>query len=391
MRPLRVGRVRDQAAMPRCSSPQRTPSMIDKSLLQATIHARPLVVRFGSMGDMVILLTLIRALHERFGQPVDVVSSHRWTRPLLESQPGVGTLYLIRSRKMPYALSTGQWRLVAELRRRGAGPTWMCKSDEKSRQLVARAGIPLPLIVDQRQCPILPGEHFVDRWARFAQMTPSALQGIADANPEDAHRRSQHVPPLVVAPAWRTELQAWLMQRRLADRPLVLIQAGNKRTMRFGPRRRARNTKYWPETCWAQLIVALTEIEPDAAILLLGVRRESRLNEDILKLARTTRAHNIAGDLPIPRLLALQERAVGMISVDTGPAHSAGALGCPLVVLFGTAEPARYRPRSPTGAVEVLCGTVDGRPSMLGIHPEEVLAAWHTVRRLDAGRCREHQ
>jgi hypothetical protein len=37
--------------------------------------ARPLVVRFGAMGDMVIALALIEALHRRYGTPVDVVSS----------------------------------------------------------------------------------------------------------------------------------------------------------------------------------------------------------------------------------------------------------------------------------------------------------------------------
>ena len=31
---------------------------------------RPLVVRFGAMGDMVIVLGLIEALHRRFGVPV---------------------------------------------------------------------------------------------------------------------------------------------------------------------------------------------------------------------------------------------------------------------------------------------------------------------------------
>jgi len=51
---------------------------------------RPLIVRFGSMGDVVISLALIHALHKRFGAPVDVISSGSWTKPLLESQPGVG-------------------------------------------------------------------------------------------------------------------------------------------------------------------------------------------------------------------------------------------------------------------------------------------------------------
>ena len=47
---------------------------------------------------------------------------------------------------------------------------------------------------------------------------------------------------------------------------------------------------------------------------------------------------NAADDLPIPRLVALLARAAGLITVDSGPAHAAAAVGCPLVVLFGKAS-----------------------------------------------------
>jgi ADP-heptose:LPS heptosyltransferase len=83
------------------------------------------------------------------------------------------------------------------------------------------------------------------------------------------------------------------------------------------------------------------------------------------------------------RLLALQTRAAGMISVDTGPAHSGAALGCPMVVLFGEARVERYAPRSPTGRVACLQAhpTAAGR-RMTAITVEEVHAAW---RRIIAG------
>ncbi|MEW5297215.1 MAG: hypothetical protein WDW36_000439 [Sanguina aurantia] len=55
--------------------------------------------------------------------------------------------------------------------------------------------------------------------------------------------------------------------------------------------------------------------------------------------------------LPLGRLKALLEIAHSMISVDTGPAHLAAAMGCPLVVLFGEralpSMPAARRARAP--------------------------------------------
>jgi ADP-heptose:LPS heptosyltransferase len=183
------------------------------------------------------------------------------------------------------------------------------------------------------------------------------------------------VPPLHVQERWRNDLVA------LLGRQLVLIQAGNRRTTRWMRRRnRPSNTKYWPEERWASVVDAIARAELDAEILLTGVPREARLNDAILYMSSTNRAHNAAHDLPLHRLLALQQRAIGMVSVDTGPAHSAAALGCPLVVLFGTADPDMYAPRSLNDSVICLQGCKHGRASMLGISVDHVVDAWDALR-----------
>jgi heptosyltransferase-2/heptosyltransferase-3 len=76
------------------------------------------------------------------------------------------------------------------------------------------------------------------------------------------------------------------------------------------------------------------------------------------------------------RLLALQERAAGMISVDTGPAHSGAALDCPLVVLFGEADPVRYAPRSRSRRVEIVVRHAGAAPGVASIGVDVVRAAW---------------
>jgi ADP-heptose:LPS heptosyltransferase len=85
--------------------------------------------------------------------------------------------------------------------------------------------------------------------------------------------------------------------------------------------------------------------------------------------------------LPIPRLLALLARAAGLITVDSGPAHAAAAVGCPQVVLFGKALPSLYRPWGSAGAdVKVLRGRIGGEPDMLGIETQSVIAAWSALK-----------
>ncbi len=118
---------------------------------------------------------------------------------------------------------------------------------------------------------------------------------------------------------------------------LVLFQAGNKKTTRKGKRDRTSNIKYWPEQQWASLIDRIVASEPDTQILLCGAPSEVDLCEDIAALCQPA-------DLPLTRLMALASIADACISVDTGPAHIAAALGCPLVVLFGQSDPRQFRP-----------------------------------------------
>jgi ADP-heptose:LPS heptosyltransferase len=343
---------------------------------------RPLVMRCGAFGDMVLLTPLIRALHARFGQPVDIVSSGPWTLPLLEGQPGVGEIFLLESRKTPYWFSPSQRACVKGLRARGPGPTWFCDPGVVGRDLLRRGGIPDDLVCEDSAFPWIAGEHFVDRWIRFATVSPPGLERFAAANAPvkpPAAAEVSRAAVLEIRPAMRAGLEPWLAQRGLAGKALILIQAGNKRTMRRGSRQRVTNTKYWPEENWASVIRALREARPDHAVLLLGVPAEFDLNREIAQLAGVGDVHNVADDLPIHILLPLLERASSMVSVDTGPAHAAAALGCPTVALFGASDPRLYRPGGVTTPAAVVTGTVDGKASMLGITPESVINAWERL------------
>src|SRR6185437_2088582 len=171
---------------------------------------------------------------------------------------------------------------------------------------------------------------------------------------------------LQVSERQRADLEQWLLARGLSAVPLVLVQIGNKRTMRRGLRRLAVNSKYWPNERWAEVLRHVRRQYPDHAILMLGTGPEYALNREVAQLTNIERLDNVADDLPIPRLVALLACADGLTTVDSGPAHAAAAVGCPLVVLFGQASPTLYRPWGTAGAdVKLLRGAVAGEPSML--------------------------
>jgi heptosyltransferase-2/heptosyltransferase-3 len=329
---------------------------------------------------MVLITALIRDLAARFGSDVDVLTSGPWSEPLLRGQPGVGEIFSVRSRKTPYLLSADQQRAVRFLRARGAGPTWYCDGNGAARGMLTRAGIGAEFIVDARAHPLLPGEHATQHWRRLARVLPAAglPAGGLDppAGPEGAGGCS-----LELSAAQGADLHAWLRARGLAGAPLIAIQTGNKRTMRRGLKRLAVNSKHWPNERWAAVLRHLRAHNSSHTIVMLGTGPEQALNQEIIALAGIDRIHNLADDLPVPRLVALLAQAEGLITVDSGPAHAAAAVGCPLVVLFGKASISLYRPWGTAGAdVKVLAGQVAGEADILGIEVRDVVAAWDALK-----------
>jgi heptosyltransferase-2/heptosyltransferase-3 len=333
---------------------------------------------------MVLVTSLIRDLSLRFGSKVDVLASGPWSEPLLTGQPGVGDIFCVRSRKTPYWFSLDQQRVVRRLRRRGASPTWFCDGNDAARPMLVRAGFRDDLVVDVKDHPLLPGEHATQQWRRLARILPAAIS--IGGGPSGGNAKAEDLVDgaggchLDVSDAQRADLEVWLRARGLSSRRLIAVQVGNKRTMRRGLRRLAVNSKYWPNERWAVVLRHLRAHNPAHAVVLLGTGPEYLLNREIMASAGVEGLFNAADDLPVPRLVALLEHARGLITVDSGPAHAAAAVGCPQVVLFGKASTSLYRPWGSAGAeVKVLTGQVDGEPDMLGIDARDVMAAWDAL------------
>lgn len=331
----------------------------------------PLVMRCGAFGDMVLLTVLLEQLYARFKAPVDVIASGPWSEPLLSGHRAVGRMFILRSRRTPYWLSLSQQRLVAWLKRRGAGPTWFCDRGE-GRELLARGGVADDYVVDSTEYPFLEGENFADRYLRLGALTPAAFEGLLPPAPAGAARAAH----LEVSEDARRELDGWLAGRGLAGHPYLVIHPGSRHVARRRLRSRSGAAKYWPEERWAEVVRAVRARSPEQAIVFSGMGAERSFIADVLSLAQVADTVNAADDLPVTRLLPLLERARSLIAVDTGPAHAAAALGCPTVALFGHIDPWLYRPGGATTPAVTVTGTVEGRPNILGIEPSQVIRAW---------------
>ena len=343
------------------------------SLKTYSAPAHPLVVRFAAFGDVVMLTALIAALSQRFGTPIDLLSSGPWTTALLANDPAVGEIQLVTSRKTPYWLCPSQWRAVRWLATKRNVPVYLCDPEPQALALLLRAGIPRENIL--RAWDTWPGNgtHWVDWWNDVARQTPIAF---ADSTP--LLHSAAAAPRLFVTDAERANCDAWLHDLGIATSPLVLLQPGNKRTLKRGKSVLADN-KYWSPENWAQLVSAITQDMPNARVLFCGADAERAPLDDIFAACRNPAVINLAGALPINRLLPLMQRAHSMVSIDTGPAHATAALGCSLVVLFGAMGSTRWRPRSPGSSVIALESDRGEASRVMDITPTQVIAAWRSL------------
>lgn len=338
---------------------------------------RPLVIRFGAMGDIVLLTGLLRMLHRRYGAPCDLLSSGGWTRPLLAGNPDIADILLLRSRRRPYWTDPAQWALVRALRKRPPGPVYVCDAhaQDKLRALLARAGIDGSRCVFYDDSRFPEPEHWFDRWRRYADFTPPAFAGTPPVSDDAAPSH----PLLFVGDAARRDLAQWRDANGLHG-PLVLLQPGNKRTLKRGRLGGVGDHKWWPVERWAGLARGVLDGRPDAHVLLCGAPPEQPLLLQIAERAGDLRVRACGEELPMARLLALCEAAHSLVSIDTGPAHAAVALGCPAVVMYGASAPNHWLPRGPAGtAVTALGGAPEGLDRVEAIALERVLAGWRAL------------
>lgn len=142
--------------------------------------------------------------------------------------------------------------------------------------------------------------------------------------------------------------------------------------------------KQWPLARWAEVARALCD--QGMAVVLLGGPSEVEQAREVEEAAGARRGlRNLAGQTDLRTLAAVLARCDLAVSGDTGPMHIAGAVGTPVVALFGPTHPARTGPYGSKNLViwkELPCSpcyrhpTCQGRVDCLqAITPAEVIAA----------------
>jgi heptosyltransferase-2/heptosyltransferase-3 len=347
--------------------------------MNSRVPLHPVVIRFGRLGDTILLQPLLHKLRRRYGGECALVSLGEYSRVLYEGHEDVGEVRHFDKQHGSLWFNPRRLRTAFSMRAMRGAPFYICEPDvrtrTKVRPMLSLAGIPAEHCVFIEDTPLCPDEHWVDWLMRFADETPAAFDGVPGAA-----TGLPNAPRLLPTKAERNGARVWLAERGLEGRPLLLLQPANKRTMRWnGVRQAEDDEKSWPVERWAGLARAMLQEMPHASVLLCGSAVEAGYLASIGAAADHPQVIVPTEGLPLGYMRALMHTAHSMVSVDTGPAHLAAAVGCPLVVLFGSRWPSLWTPRSALGSAVTVLG---GLPQVTRVDQIELAQAAQAWRQL---------
>ncbi len=299
---------------------------------------RILVVRVGALGDTLMATPTARALRSvHAGARIDFLASAA-AAPLLRRNPDIDRVHVLKGRNIPFWLSVEKRRLARRLGQTGYSFAVLLESAPRYRVLLERAG--LTEIRGFRETPFDPDLHSAANNIRAAGLDwtqfPLEPEVVVDTRDRETARRL------------------------LADLepPVVGLHAG------YGPARKKKNQterlKGWSALQFIRLGGML--VEAGASVVLTGSAEDRAEAERIAAALPDRRVRVLAGRTTLDELAGVLAEIRLLVSVDSGPAHLAAAVGTPLVVLWGPAKLQQVRPLSRTAPVTVVRRSVPCAP-----------------------------
>ncbi len=332
------------------------------------------------LGDGVLMTPALFALRQGFPQARIVLLAKPPVAELLQGHPSIDETILYRNPGMHAGIG-GKWRLAKSLRARQFDLAVLFQNAFEAALLTAVAGVPR--------------RYGYPTDARWLLLTDRVVQ---TANVRRRHQveyylellRPMGFPILPQAPALYTTAQE---DRDATARLESLGASRGQPIIGLNPGSTYGTAKRWLPQRYAEVVERLAR-EHNAHVLIFGGRGEEPLGDDIARML--TVPHTVlSGRTTVRELMALLKQCRLLLTNDAGPMHIAGALGVPVVAVFGPTNPQTTGPfgtdyelvRQPVECSPCLLREcpIDHR-CMLKIQSQEVYEA--AVRQLSArGEC----
>lgn len=332
-----------------------------------------LIVRLGSLGDVVHAIPFAAALRDAFLHArIDWVTDPRYVE-LLGMVPVLDRRIGFDPRTMWKGGRRGRGRqTLGELRRTRYDVVFDLQGLLKSAVLARAAGGQRTIGFPRRLLREPLARAFYSEAVDPGAVAHVIHQNLALLAAVGVHERRLRFPMEIPASETVTSVV-----QRFAPGGFVLINPGA-----------AWPNKRWPAACFGAVAASLREAHGLRSLVLWGPG-ERELAHEVTDAAAG--AAEVSPPTTIQELAGIARAARLMISGDTGPMHVAAAVGTPLVTLFGPTRPER---NGPWGLYDIALSRVDrcscvyerrcrrDVPCIAEIGVDEVLDA--VARRLDA-------
>ena len=319
---------------------------------------RVLILRAGAIGDTLMATPLVRALRRTFPAAYLVFLCSRQAHDVLRYNPHLDEVTSLGYRHLSPWLSFEKLRALRHLRKLNLDWALVLESHRDFTDLARRA-----------------------RPARLIGYGDLGVGERSDRAAFDPHRHSSEnhlmaAQSLGVQPAG-ADMELYYPGALDETLRLRLARLGIQEGERLvgvhpgwgGRKHPPEDTRLrsWPAHRFADVVRWLFS-RARARVLLTGAREDRTLTDLIARLSGVS-CLNLAGELSLLELAAVVRRLDLYLTVDSGPAHMAAALGTPLVALWGPGIFEQTAPLAGRGPVRILhhrvpCAPCYGTPLM---------------------------
>lgn len=292
---------------------------------------RLLIVKLGSIGDVVHALPTLNALRRRFPKMHISWVVEPKSRDILVGHPALDELIVFKRTGSTIKTLAALPHLIRRLRRAKYDVLFELQGNLRGALLAGLSGTPMRLgfgVGSSRlewpsalftNVKVSEGDasHVIEKNLSFA--------GKLGAKDGEVSFR------IAVGKEERGYVSSFLKREGIEEKKIIILHPGADSF-----------TRRWPGERYAELADEIKARFEDTAIVLTHSPREKSLVEAIVRRSQSNPL--VFSPTTLGRLIALLDRCRTMVASNTGPLHIAAALGKRVVGLYGPIDPKRNGP-----------------------------------------------
>jgi len=276
--------------------------------------ARILIIRFSSIGDILLTTPFIRQVRTKFPQArIDyVIKEQFWD--LIRFNPHINNIYKLKSESGIEGLK----QLTEELQKNDYDYVFDLHGSLRSNFICKR--LKNPTITKINKNKLNRALLVYIKWNRYKAVVPIP-QRYLDVGKFAGISDDFYGLEIFWKDGVEKKKTDILINNKIYKKPYIVLVPGA-----------GYFTKQWPVEYFKEFIKSFTE-KRDEKIVLLGNKNEKALNETLL-ISKQVR--NLSGKLSLLEAATIINDSKALLSNDSGMMHMAGAVNTPLVSVFGS-------------------------------------------------------